>query len=478
MRSRLVPRSVVRLLAGPLLLIACTVSVHAFSFEPISQDYETTGPRASHVFRVTNTTSERIAVQISVRPRRIELDGTEIQGKEADEFVVFPRQMLLDPGDRRSVRVRWSGPADIESEQAYRIIAEQVPVNLGEEAPTQGGAIRLTYRYEGSLYVIPPGATPNVVIESVEQVVRDEARFLRLVIANQGNRHRLLSDPTIVLADEPGGTTLAELGADDLPGLAGENMLAGSRREFIVPAPEALPAGPVYGQIEFDAEYAMQRLHRIVAILVLWLLVSGQICAQERSLIPVPVYLDSRYLGEIDVAAGPADEVTLVPGELIGLVADRVVERVVIDATRLFPGDRRVAPAELAPLGFSATFDWDELALIVEIPPPIRRPERISLTGSPPVPVGTAIAPADLSVIANLDLWSRYSYESRLFELAFTPELAASIYSVVLEAEGGLRLGAEPLFFNYARVSRDLPILGYRAQAGDLTWRATELSGV
>ncbi len=228
--------------------------MHAFSFEPISQDYETTGPRASHVFRVTNTTSERIAVQIAVRPRRIELDGTEVQGKAAEEFVVFPRQMLLDPGDRRSVRVRWSGPEQIESELAYRIIAEQVPINLGEEAPAQGGSIRLTYRYEGSLYVIPPGATPNIVVESVEQVVRDETRLLRFVVANQGTRHRLLSDLTVLLTGEPGGATIAELGADDLPGLAGENMLAGSRREFLVPAPETLPDGPVYGQVEFEAE--------------------------------------------------------------------------------------------------------------------------------------------------------------------------------------------------------------------------------
>ncbi|HKJ85292.1 MAG TPA: hypothetical protein VKA06_04415, partial [Spirochaetia bacterium] len=215
-----------------------------------------------------------------------------------------------------------------------------------------------------------------------------------------------------------------------------------------------------------------------MAFLILSLLASGSIWAQEQSLIPVPVYLDSRYLGEIDVMAGPADEVSLVPGELIALIADRIVERVVVDAERLFSGEGRVSPAELAPLGLRATFDWDELALIVEIPPLIRRPERISLAGTRSVPVGTAIAPADISVIANLDLWSRYTYESQLFELAFTPELAASIYTVVLEAEGGVRLGTEPLFLNYARVSRDLPILGYRAQAGDLTWRATELSGV
>ncbi len=222
----------------------------------------------------------------------------------------------------------------------------------------------------------------------------------------------------------------------------------------------------------------MPRLHRTATFLILSLLVAGSSYAQELSIIPVPVYLDSRYLGEIDVMAGPADEVSFVPGKLVALVAERVIERVVTDASRLFPGDRRVSPAELAPLGLSATFDWDELALIVEIPPLIRRPERISLSGTRAAPVGTAVAPADISVIANLDLWSRYTYESRLFDLAFTPEIAASIYTVVLEAEGGFRLGDEPLFLNYARVSRDLPFLGYRAQAGDLTWRATELAGV
>lgn len=229
-----------------LALLGVGASLHAFSFEPITQTYTTTGPGASHVFRVTNTTDERIAVRISVRSRTIERDGTEVLGKEADDFIVFPRQMLLEPGERRSIRVRWSGPETIDAERPYRIIAEQVPVDLGDEEPTQGGGIRLTYRYEGSLYVSPPGAEPNVEVTSVVRV----ADGLRVTVANRGTRHVILQNARLVVSGTSGPDI--ELESEQLVGLAGENMLAGAVRDVVIPTPENLPPGELAATIEFD----------------------------------------------------------------------------------------------------------------------------------------------------------------------------------------------------------------------------------
>jgi len=235
-----------------MMLLACAVSAQAFSFEPITQDYATTGARASHVFRVANTTDSRIAVRIAVRPRRIEPDGTEILGKEAEEFTVFPRQMLLAPGERRSIRVRWSGPETIERELAYRIIAEQVPVEMGTDEPLEGGGIRLTYRYEGTLYVVPPGAEPDVAVESAGVVTTADGAALRVRLVNRGTRHALLSGARLLLADGPDSDARLELGPEELDGIVGENMLAGSVRDFLVPAPDDLRDGSVHAEIEYD----------------------------------------------------------------------------------------------------------------------------------------------------------------------------------------------------------------------------------
>ncbi len=223
-------------------------SAHAFSFEPITQDYTPSGPGANHVFRVANTSASRIAVRISVRPRSIEPDGTEILGKEADEFVVFPRQILLDPGERRGIRVSWNGPASLEVERPFRVIAEQVPVAMGRDEPTQGGGIRLTYRYEGSIYVVPFGAESAVRVATVERV----AGGLLVGIENTGTRRAILSSARLFVSGAGGSQSTIELGPAELPGLTGENMLAGARRLFIVPAPAGLPDGPLTGRIVFD----------------------------------------------------------------------------------------------------------------------------------------------------------------------------------------------------------------------------------
>lgn len=241
-----------RFLVAVALFAGSGAAAQAFSFEPITHDYATSGAGASHVFRVINTTESRIAVRISVRPRWIEPDGTEVLGKEAEEFVVFPRQMLLEPDERRSIRVRWSGPEAIDAERPYRIIAEQVPVDMGNDEPTQGGGIRLTYRYEGTIYVSPPGAEHRLRVAEVTRT--GDAGSLRVQVANEGDRHVLLTNARLLLSRERGAEPALELGADELPGLAGENLLAGATRVFTVPAPEGLWEGPLYGEIEVDEE--------------------------------------------------------------------------------------------------------------------------------------------------------------------------------------------------------------------------------
>ena len=238
-----------------LLLLAivsvCAFAAQAFTFDPISQNFDPSGEGASRVFRVRNTGDERIAVRVSVRPRRIEPDGTEVQGKETELFTVYPRQMLLDPGEQRSVRVRWNGPAEIEAELPFRIIAEQLPVDFGGAEPAEGAAIRLTYRYEGSLYVVPPGARPDV---RLQRITRD-GEFLVLWLANEGNRHTLLQDLRILLSREEGGEPDLVLAQEELPGAYGENMLARSTRRFVIPAASDLWDGPLYADLEYSPQY-------------------------------------------------------------------------------------------------------------------------------------------------------------------------------------------------------------------------------
>jgi len=245
-------RSGGRAVLSAALLFALIAPASAFDFEPITQEFSTTGSGANHVFRVTNTTEERIAVRISVRSRTMRPDGSEELGPEVEEFVVFPRQLLLQPEERQSVRVRWSGPEEVEVERPYRIVAEQLPIDLGTDTPTQGGGIRLSYRYEGTIYVSSTAGEPDIRVTEVSRA--GNGSILRIHVSNEGTRHTFLRDARLHLSDSPESGPAITLGPDQLPGLTGENVLAQSRRVFEVPMPSELWSGPIHADIDFVSD--------------------------------------------------------------------------------------------------------------------------------------------------------------------------------------------------------------------------------
>ncbi len=191
--------------------------------------------------------------------------------------------------------------------------------------------------------------------------------------------------------------------------------------------------------------------------------------------LPAPLLLDDEYVADASVTIVNDTDVVLNPLEIIELLSSVLNDRLLRDADGLFREGELTQPDALDPLGIQIRFDWDELALIATVPPLARRPERISLRGRPPVPQGTPVSPAPFSIIANLDLWSRYTYESALFEIALTPDLAASIYGAVVEVRSGIRTGDAPFFVDHARASWDFASIGYRIQGGDLVYRGSQL---
>lgn len=238
-----------RILLVLALILGCATAVHAFRFEPISQDFAPSGPGANRLFRVINPGTERMAIRTTIHPRTVNRDGTEVIGPESSDFIVFPRQILLGPGETRSIRVRWQGPAPSGRELAFRIVAEQLPVDDGEDLPDQGGGVRLTYRYEGTVYVSPAGVRPDARVVETRREVRDGVEFLRIAVENSGGRHRILRDIRLALSDRPGAEPRLELSGRDLSGMLGQNVLAGATREFLLPVPDRLWDGEVYATL-------------------------------------------------------------------------------------------------------------------------------------------------------------------------------------------------------------------------------------
>ena len=249
-----VPRahSALFLLLGSLLL---PVQAHAFRFIPFTADFTPSGPGANQTFRVENNSSEPIAVEISVHRRAMNLDGSDALTPAEDDFVVFPAQVVLQAQESQIVRVQWAGDAAPKHELAYRIIAEQLPVELGPPAGT-GGAVKILVRYVGSIYVLPAGARSDVALESARpHVGADGQKQLAVTLHNRGTSHAILSGLKLRVRAQgaPEGATRV-LDEAALAGFAGENVLALQRRQFLLAWPAGVPEGPVQVDFEFDRE--------------------------------------------------------------------------------------------------------------------------------------------------------------------------------------------------------------------------------
>lgn len=236
------------------LLISTISPVLAFKLEPISRVFEPAGAGATQSYQIINDTSEQIAVEISMAQRKMSLEGKETTEKADDDFLVYPSQIVLTPGGVQSVRVTWLGNPNPEKELAYRIIAEQLPINLKKPEPSEPqtitGSVKVMFRYLGSVYIRPKNAQSKVMISNVSQEKgADGKEQLAITFDNQGNRRAVLSELNLNLTSQQGNQI--SLKPEELEGVNNGVILAGNQRRFLIPWPKQLPVGQVTAKFTF-----------------------------------------------------------------------------------------------------------------------------------------------------------------------------------------------------------------------------------
>ncbi|WP_207476684.1 fimbrial biogenesis chaperone [Arenibaculum pallidiluteum] len=219
-------------------LLAGIPAAQAFRLVPIEIEFAPSGRGATQIVRVENDRSDPAAIEIRMMGREMTADGEDRLTPADDSFVVHPAQIVLMPGQGQSVRVQWAGPSAPDRELPFRLVAEQLPVDLGA-APPQGGQVRLLVRYVASVYVAPQGARPDVQVARANSA---PGGMLELVLVNRGTAHRILREPVLTVS---GGGRSVTLQGEALKGLGGENILAGVERRFLLPWPGGLPQGAI-----------------------------------------------------------------------------------------------------------------------------------------------------------------------------------------------------------------------------------------
>lgn len=232
----------------------------AFRFSPMVSTLAPSGPEATQTFLVENNNGEKIALQIDVYHREVDKDGKETRA-DTDEFAVFPQQMVLEPGEKRNIRLTWTGAKQLKEELPYRLVVSQLPVDLKKPEQRKAGAnITFLLQYVASVYVSPGSAAPKLQVQSLKKISDSK---VELVLKNSGSAHRVLKGVRLYAGSgkDSLSKTRTELKALKLKDIEAENVLPGRTRRFEIElAPGSAAALPADFQklekleVEFDSE--------------------------------------------------------------------------------------------------------------------------------------------------------------------------------------------------------------------------------
>ena len=222
-------RAYVTLATIALAMVVHATPVEAFSLEPLSHTFGVRTEERIHTFRITNNQPQQVSVRVRVTTRDHDLAGNEVRGAADDHWVVFPRQLTLAPEGSQAVRVQYTGPGELERERAYRLVAEQLPVDFSGGDRSTG--INVIFRFEGSLYVAPARAAADIVVTAVERwMVDQEFRGFMLRVENQGDAHGIVQRLSVRLRRlNESGEPIKEwvVPQEELSPFLGNNILAG-----------------------------------------------------------------------------------------------------------------------------------------------------------------------------------------------------------------------------------------------------------
>jgi len=226
-----------------VVFAVATAPLAAFQLQPMSASIDPQGGTPTTTFDVRNTTDAPVAIQMRVTTRSVQPDGTELNDDASAQLQLFPSQIILQAGRTQTVRVRWVGDRVPDVELPFRVVAEQLPINLARDQEEESG-VRMMLRYRATLYVRPPGVEPDVVVTDFSV---DNSQ-LSVTIENRGTAHALLSDSLLVLRT---GGDETELPAEEVEALATVNMLPGAVRRLRIPVAD-LPVEPDEISFRFD----------------------------------------------------------------------------------------------------------------------------------------------------------------------------------------------------------------------------------
>lgn len=212
-----------------IILLTFSTNIRAFKFTPMNINLQTEGRGKSQVAYIENDSSEKIAIQIKVATREILENGKEVRSKVEDKISIFPRQMILKPKEKRTVRIRWNGPKSLKKEKSFRVIAEQLPIEIAQVKKKKTN-IKILLKYSAALYVTDNKFKPDVLIKSV--LLIPQKKTMRVFLENTGTAHQVIYKSKLKIVNSKTRNSFSITGGQSISNI---NILAKTKRYVDLP---------------------------------------------------------------------------------------------------------------------------------------------------------------------------------------------------------------------------------------------------
>ena len=211
-----------------IFILFISLNSYAFKFSPMSTSIGVKLKENSTLFYLENDSDQPIAVNATLLKRSMNKEGIETNEKVDDELTLYPSQLIIPAGEKRSIKVTWVGKTIPQTELAYRLVTEQLPIDI-EKNKKKNASIKVLLRYVAALYVLPEEFSPNITLKKLDV----DEKNITFTIANSGKKHQVLSNLELKISGS--GKKIIELKSDELKTMSGENILAESERVFRFP---------------------------------------------------------------------------------------------------------------------------------------------------------------------------------------------------------------------------------------------------
>lgn len=222
-------------------LVLTSTAIANFEIRPFVVRLQASQGQLTGFVDVQTTQNHKpVAVELTVHERVIQIDGTEeAETPESNDVIVYPAQIVVQPGKKVRVQVAWAGDQSPTTDRAYVLLAREVPLDLKNENSNSVNLSVSTMIQYRAVIAIETGGKGN--LRTVEIRKDEQTEKIALVVENIGSGRVPMDGFYLIIRGQP-YRSIGDAG--------GNSIMPGDQRRFLLD----LPYLPGKDEIRFGAE--------------------------------------------------------------------------------------------------------------------------------------------------------------------------------------------------------------------------------